>query len=98
MDSLVRSLKEMDPNTFQQFCFQLMAEKYPSANVRYVEGASGDEGLDLFCGDLTAGQQFGSARAFKWRSLVNLKKNKLGSPSAPPKKALRRAVGCYAST
>jgi hypothetical protein len=65
MDSLVRSLKEMDSNTFQQFCFQLMAEKYPSANVRYVEGASGDEGLDLFCGDLTCGPTIWQCKCFQ---------------------------------
>lgn len=55
----------MDPNTFQQFCFQLMAEKYPSANVRYVEGASGDEGLDLFCGDLTCGPTIWQCKCFQ---------------------------------
>jgi hypothetical protein len=55
----------MDPNTFQQFCFQLMAEKYPSANVRYVEGASGDEGLDLFCGDLACGPTIWQCKCFQ---------------------------------
>jgi hypothetical protein len=55
----------MDPNTFQRFCFQLMAEKYPSANVRYVEGASGDEGLDLFCGDLTCGPTIWQCKCFQ---------------------------------
>jgi len=65
MDALVRSLKEMGPNTFQQFCFHLMAEKYPSANVRYVEGACGDEGLDLFCGDLTCGPTIWQCKCFQ---------------------------------
>jgi len=55
MDPLVRRLREMQPNTFQQLCFQLMGEKYPNANIRYVEGIAGDEGLDLFCGDLSCG-------------------------------------------
>ena len=64
MDSLVRSLREIDPNTFQQLCFQLMAAKYPSANVRYVEGASGDQGLDLFCGDLTCGPTIWQCKCF----------------------------------
>ncbi len=65
MDPLVRRLKEMDPSTFQQLCFQLMAEKCPSANVRYVEGASGDEGLDVFCGDLACGPTIWQCKSFQ---------------------------------
>jgi len=65
MDPLARRLKEMDQNTFQHLCFQLMAEKYPSANIRYVEGASGDEGLDFFCGDLTCGPTIWQCKSFQ---------------------------------
>jgi len=65
MDPLLRRLKELDQNTFQQLCFQLMAEKYPTANVRYVEGACGDEGLDVFCGDLTCGPTIWQCKSFQ---------------------------------
>jgi hypothetical protein len=52
MDSLYQRLKEMDPDTFQRFCFQLLKERHPGQELRHVEGASGDEGLDVFAGVL----------------------------------------------
>lgn len=53
MDSLYQRLKELDPDTFQRFAFQLLKERHPGADLRHVEGASGDEGLDVFQGELT---------------------------------------------
>jgi len=65
MDSLVQRLKEMDQNAFERLCFHLMAEKYPSANVRHVEGVAGDQGLDLFCGDLECGPTVWQCKSFQ---------------------------------
>jgi len=42
-----------------------MAEKYPSANVRHVEGVAGDQGLDLFCGDLDCGPTVWQCKSFQ---------------------------------
>jgi hypothetical protein len=64
VDSLVRRIKDLDQITFQQLCFQVMSERYPSAKVRYPEGAAGDEGVDLFQGDLTEGATVWQCKAF----------------------------------
>jgi hypothetical protein len=45
-------LKELDWDSFQRLCFQLLAEKHPSLAIKHVEGAGGDRGLDLFLGEL----------------------------------------------
>ncbi len=65
MDLLLQRIKNLDQITFQQLCFQLMSERYPSARIRYVEGAVGDEGLDLFTGDLSAGPTVWQCKAFQ---------------------------------
>jgi len=52
MDSLYQRLKERDPDTFQKLCFHILKEKHTSLQLKHVEGASGDEGLDVFEGEL----------------------------------------------
>lgn len=52
MDPLHQRLKELDPDTFHKLCFMLIKERNPGANAHLVEGASGDEGLDIFEGEL----------------------------------------------
>jgi hypothetical protein len=42
-----------------------MAEKYPHANIHYVEGAAGDAGLDMFCGDLACGPTVWQCKSFQ---------------------------------
>jgi hypothetical protein len=64
VDSLVRRIKDLDQITFQQLCFHVMSERFPSAKVRYPEGAAGDEGVDLFQGDLTHGPTVWQCKAF----------------------------------
>lgn len=53
MDALHQRLKELDPDTFHKLCFQLLKERYPGSNLRQVEGSSGDDGLDIFAGELS---------------------------------------------
>jgi hypothetical protein len=65
VDSLVQRIKELDQITFQQLCFQLMSERFPTAKVRYPEGVAGDEGVDLFQGDLTIGPTVWQCKAFQ---------------------------------
>jgi hypothetical protein len=52
MHPLYQRLKELDWDTFQRLCFQLIAERHPGASIRHVDGAGGDRGLDLFLGEL----------------------------------------------
>jgi hypothetical protein len=65
-----------------------MAEKYPRANVRYVEGASGDEGLDIFRGDLTCGPTIWQCKGFQVTTIGNSQKDQI-------RKSLRDAVGNF---
>jgi hypothetical protein len=64
MDSLYQRLKEMDPDTFQRFCAQLLKERHPEQEIRHVEGASGDEGLDVFAGELSGKPAIWQCKAF----------------------------------
>jgi hypothetical protein len=52
MQALLQRLKELDNKTFEQFCFHLLKEQYPGVDIRPVQGAGGDEGVDLFSGQL----------------------------------------------
>lgn len=52
MNALYQRLRELDWDTFQRFCFQLLSAKHPGLQIRHVEGAGGDRGLDLFLGEL----------------------------------------------
>lgn len=53
MDSLYQRLKELNPDAFQRLCFHILKERHPGLQVRHVEGAGGDEGLDVFAGELS---------------------------------------------
>jgi hypothetical protein len=85
MDSLVQRIKELDQLTFQQLCFQLLAVKYPSARIRYVEGTAGDEGLDVFAGDLSDGPTVWQCKAFQVTIIGD-------SQKAQIRKSLRDAI------
>jgi len=45
-------MKEMDAHTFQLFCFELLKERHPRIELKHVDGKAGDEGLDVFAGEL----------------------------------------------
>ncbi len=64
MDSLRQRLKELDRDKFEDLCFCLLKERHRNANVRHVEGASGDCGVDAFAGDLLDGPTIWQAKAF----------------------------------
>jgi hypothetical protein len=64
MDSLYQRLKELDADTFQRLCFQLLKERHPEQDIRHVEGASGDKGLDVFAGELYGKPAIWQCKAF----------------------------------
>ena len=88
MDPLVQRLKELDPSTFHQLCFHLMREKHPLANVRYVEGAAGDEGLDIFRGELSCGPTIWQCKSFRVSLIGDSQKNQI-------RQSLRDAVAKF---
>lgn len=64
MDSISQRLKELSRADFEKLCFYLVKERHPTANVRHVEGASGDWGADTFAGDLADGPTIWQSKAF----------------------------------
>ena len=64
MRPLYQRLKELDPVTFERLCYHLLKEQFPTADIRHVEGGGGDEGLDLFTGDLDGGPVVWQCKAF----------------------------------
>jgi hypothetical protein len=66
VDSLYQRLKELDSGTFEALCFHILKEKYPGLELRHVEGSGGDEGLDVF-----AGQLFGQPAIWQCKSFPN---------------------------
>ena len=64
MDLLSQRLKELPREDFEKLCFLLAKERHPNANVRHVEGASGDLGVDTFAGELDDGSTIWQSKAF----------------------------------
>jgi hypothetical protein len=64
MNALYQRLKELDSKSFEQLCFQLLRERHPTANIRPVEGASGDRSVDVFQGDLETGPAIWQSKSF----------------------------------
>jgi hypothetical protein len=54
MHPLYQRLRELDWDTFEKLAFQLLSAKHPGVNIRHVDGAGGDRGLDLFEGHLNS--------------------------------------------
>jgi hypothetical protein len=53
MTLLRQLLKQLDPHTFQELCFDVLKEKHPRLGLRQIDGKAGDEGLDIFEGELS---------------------------------------------
>jgi hypothetical protein len=61
---LYQRLKELDSDTFERLCFHLVKARFPGAEIRHVNGAAGDGGLDLFSGQLDAGPTIWQCKSF----------------------------------
>src|SRR5579859_6101694 len=64
INALYQRLKELDSKSFERLCFHLLKERHPGANIRAVEGASGDQGVDAFRGDLADGTTIWQSKSF----------------------------------
>lgn len=65
MGSLEQRLKELDPKTFEDFCFHLIKERHSGLDIKHVEGAGGDRGVDLFMGQLDHGPVIWQCKSFR---------------------------------
>jgi len=61
---LYQRLKELDPDSFEKLCCHLVQARLPGTEIRHVDGAAGDEGLDLFMGFLDAGPTIWQCKSF----------------------------------
>ena len=55
----------MDGRTFEDLCFHLLKERHPSIDLKRVEGSSGDQGLDLFAGELDGRPTIWQCKSFQ---------------------------------
>jgi hypothetical protein len=52
MLALKQQLKELDSQTFHDLCFHVLKSRFPGLKIRQVGGLAGDEGIDVFAGQL----------------------------------------------
>jgi hypothetical protein len=52
MRSLYQRLKELDREMFETFCLHLLKERHPGVQIQHVDGSHGDQGVDIFLGNL----------------------------------------------
>jgi hypothetical protein len=52
MNVLYQALKALDPHTFEQLIVHLLKARYPSVDIKHIEGAAGDQGRDVISGQL----------------------------------------------
>jgi hypothetical protein len=64
IEQLELSLRSLGPRKFEQFCFDLLKAKYPGREIRRVEGSAGDEGIDVFSGELECGPTIWQCKSF----------------------------------
>lgn len=96
MESLVKRIKDLSAADFHHVCFNVLKAKYPTADIRFVEGAAGDDGVDLFEGDLEVGVTVWQCKAFQVTVLGNSQRQQIRESlkTAASKTALKRWVPC----
>lgn len=52
MNALYQALKALDPHTFERLIVHLLKARYPGVDIKHIEGAAGDEGIDVISGQL----------------------------------------------
>ncbi len=65
MNALYQRLRELDPDTFESLCFQIITERHPSLKVEKVNGVGGDKGVDIFAGNLSGKPVIWQCKYFK---------------------------------
>ncbi len=64
MKALYQRLKELDRAAFETLCVQLLKERHRGVNIEHLEGAAGDEGVDVFFGELDDGPIVWQCKSF----------------------------------
>src|SRR4051812_90684 len=76
MNDFYTHLKLMSGHDFQQLVFHLLKARYPSADVKSIEGQSGDQGIDAFSGRLNNRPTIWQCKAFSG-AIGNSQKNQI---------------------
>ena len=64
MNALHLALRALDPHQFEHLVFHLLKERHPQANITRVNGVAGDEGIDIFAGQLDGRPNVWQCKAF----------------------------------
>jgi hypothetical protein len=64
MQALYQRLKEIGSDTFEKLSYQILAERFPGAEISPVDGSGGDRGVDLFSGALADGPAIWQCKYF----------------------------------
>src|ERR1035438_2786433 len=65
IEQLRLGLRSLDPKNYEQFCFDFLRARYPGLEIRHVDGTAGDEGIDLFSGDLNGRPVIWQCKSFR---------------------------------
>ncbi|HWZ50785.1 MAG TPA: hypothetical protein VNW54_04910 [Granulicella sp.] len=82
MSDLELQQRELSKDQFESFIHQLLMAKYPGAEIKRVDGAGGDEGIDSFLGLLRVGAAIWQSKHFSGRIKIAQKKQILKSIKA----------------
>lgn len=69
-------MRDLDHETFENLCFHILKEKYPTADIKHVDGEGGDSGIDVFSGNLTDGPTIWQCKHFT-RSISKAQKRQV---------------------
>jgi hypothetical protein len=64
MKALYQRLKELDRAAFETLCVHLLKERHPGLDIAHLEGAAGDEGVDVLFGNLDDGPIVWQCKSF----------------------------------
>jgi hypothetical protein len=79
MAKVAQEIGLLDEQTFEGFVHQVLIARYPSAEIKKVEGSGGDQGIDCFSGMLASGPAVWQAKRFASRLGPDQKKQILSS-------------------
>ena len=64
MNELLAHLRVLDPQRFELLIFHLLSARYPTLSIKHINGEAGDEGVDVFTGQLNGQPTIWQCKAF----------------------------------
>lgn len=85
MGDLEQQLRGLSKENFESFVHQFLVARYPGAEIKRVDGAGGDAGIDSFQGNLDSGPAIWQSKHFPDRIRKSQQKQILKSVKAAVK-------------